>query len=111
MGRRSRLNRDKRKEHAIWSQHQLLTLIKNSSNYTFEQRSRFALHLVKISRRHRIRLPSEVREIICRTCNTLLRYGDNATIRFRNGHKIQTCLSCTSIRRIPFRQGSQEVRA
>ena len=111
MGRRSRLNRDKRKSHAIWSQTQLLSLLKKPSQFTPEQRSRFALHLVKISRRHRIRLPSEVREIVCRTCNTLLIYGDNATIRFRNGQRIQTCLSCTSVRRIPYRQHPQKVKA
>ena len=111
MGRRSRLNRDKRKEHAIWSQNQLLGLLKNPTQFTPAQRSRFALHLVKVSRRHRIRLPSEVREIMCRTCNSLLRYGDNATIRFRNGHKIQTCLSCTSVRRTPYQKHPQKVKA
>ena len=110
MGRRSRLNREKRKSHAIWTQTQLLSLLKKPSQFTPEQRSRFALHLLKVSRRHRIRLPSEVREIMCRACNTLLRYGENATIRFRNGHKIQTCLSCTSVRRIPYRQHSQKVK-
>jgi RNase P subunit RPR2 len=109
--RRSRLNRDKRKGHALWSQSQLLSLIKDPSKYTPEQRSRFAQHLVKVSRRHRLRLPSEAKEIVCRGCNTLLRYGDNASIRIRNGHKIQTCFSCTLIRRIPYRQHSQKVKA
>ena len=109
MGRRSRLNRDKRKGHAIWSQTQLLSLLKNPSQFTPEQRSRFALHLVKVSRRPRIRLPSEVRGIVCRACNTLLHYGDNATIRFRNGYKIQTCLSCTAVRRFPYRNDLQKV--
>ena len=111
MGRRNRLHRDKRKAHAHWSQTQLLSLLKDASTYTPEQRSRFAVHLVKVSRRHRIRLPSEVREIFCRTCNTLLRYGDNASIRFRNGQKIQTCFSCNSIRRIPYHQHSRKVEA
>ena len=109
MGRRNRLHREKRKAHALWSQGQLLSLLKDPSRYTPEQRSRFAVHLVKVSRRHRIRLPKEVGEIVCRACNTLLRYGDNASIRFRNGHKIQTCFSCNSIRRIPYRQHSMKV--
>lgn len=111
MGRRSRLHRDKRKAHALWSQNQLIGLLKDSLTYTPEQRSRFATHLIKVSRRHRIRLPGEVHVLVCKACNTLLRYGDNGSIRFRNGHKIQTCFSCNSIRRIPYRHHSTKVEA
>ena len=111
MGKRRRLNRDKRKAHALWSQSQLLSLLNNPSEFTPEQRSRFAQHLVKVSRRHRLRLPSEAKEIVCRSCHGVLRYGENASMRIRNGIKIQICFSCRTVRRVPYRKGSQKVQA
>ena len=101
MSRRRRL-KDKRRQHALQSRDQLLSMLQDAENHPVEHRKRYARHLFKISRRHRLRLTSEAKEVVCRKCSSLLVQGSTARVRLRNGLKIYTCFSCGHIRRIPY---------
>ncbi|MGQ4913104.1 MAG: ribonuclease P protein component 4 [Candidatus Thorarchaeota archaeon] len=56
----------------------------------------------RIAQRARIKIPSEMRVMICRKCNTLLVPGRTCRVRVRNNrskHVTVTCLNCGTIRR------------
>ena len=102
MGRRRQRLKDKRRQYALQSRDHLLTMLQDVENHPIEHREIYARHLFKISRRHRLRLTNEAKEVVCRKCSSLLVQGSTARIRLRNGLKIYTCLSCGHIRRIPY---------
>ncbi|MBF55298.1 MAG: hypothetical protein CMA99_04025 [Euryarchaeota archaeon] len=103
MGRRRQRQRDMRRQHAVTSQKQLLSLLYDVPNHTLNRRQTYANHLYKISRRHRIRFSNQAKEVVCRKCSTLLVQGTTSRVRLRNGMKVVHCLQCGDIRRIPYK--------
>ena len=103
MSRRRQRQRDKRRQHALASRDRLQLLLYDVKGQPLQHRQLFASHLYKISRRHRIRLSSESKGLICRKCSSLLVYGSTARIRLRNGLKINQCLKCGYTRRVPYK--------
>ncbi|MBF15156.1 MAG: hypothetical protein CMA97_06555 [Euryarchaeota archaeon] len=103
MSRRRQRQRDKRRQHAITSRNNLQTLLYDVSGHSFEHRQTYARHLYKISRRHRLRLSNETKEVLCRKCSTLLAQGSTSRVRLRNGMKIRHCLHCGNVRRTPYK--------
>ena len=103
MARRRQKQREKRRQHAISSRNTLQSLLYDASNQSVGRRSIYARHLFKISRKHRLRFSPEVKQVVCRKCSTLLVAGSTTRIRLRNGIKIQHCLSCGFVRRVPYK--------
>ena len=58
-----------------------------------------ATHLMKISRRHRLRLPPQSELRICKSCWISHRQADTLRVRIKHGQRIVTCLQCQSVRR------------
>ena len=102
MGRRRQRLKDKRRQHASQSRDHLLTMLQDVENHPIEHRKTYARHFFKISRRHRLRLTREAKEVVCRKCSSLLVQGSTARVRLRNGLRIHSCLTCGNVRRIPY---------
>ena len=58
-----------------------------------------AVHLVKTSRRHRLPIPSEGKETVCRKCWAHHVHSSRFRVRIKHGQRIKTCLKCGSVRR------------
>ena len=58
-----------------------------------------ARDLLRVSKRHGVRAESHIRDLICRSCNTVLRPGENARVRIQDGIRRITCLDCGRIHR------------
>ena len=54
----------------------------------------------KISMRHRISLGNEA---YCKKCNTIFIPGKTLRVRIAKGIRLNTCVSCGFMRRIPFK--------
>ena len=59
-----------------------------------------AKHLVRTSRRNRLRVPNDYRRLICKGCSRILKPGINQRIRVRAGMIVRTCLECGRTHRI-----------
>jgi len=110
MGRRRQRLKDKRRQHALQSRDHLLSMLYDVEKNPVEHRKTYARHLFKISRRHRLRLTREAKQVVCRKCSSLLVQGLNARVRLRNGLKIHSCLTCGHVRRTPY-LSEKEVQA
>ncbi|MGB1986198.1 MAG: hypothetical protein ACPIBN_06760 [Candidatus Poseidoniaceae archaeon] len=104
MSRRRQRLRDKRRQHAVSSRDSILSLLYDVGGHSKEHRHRYAKQLHKISRRHRLRFSQHDKEIVCRSCSSLLIAGQTRRIRLRNGMKIIHCMQCGAVRRIPYKQ-------
>ena len=107
MGRRHQRQKGKRRQHAVKSRDRLVNLIYDVQNHPLEHRRLYASHLYKISRRHRLRFTNEAKEVVCRVCSSLMVHGATSRVRLRNGIKIIQCLSCNSIRRLPYKNSTE----
>ena len=58
-----------------------------------------AIHLIKTSQRHRLPVPREVSDRVCRKCWCLHVDSGSFRVRIKAGQRIKTCLKCGSIRR------------
>ena len=57
----------------------------------------------EIGKRNRVRIPSDFRRRICKSCNSPLIPGRTATVRIEKGVLSIKCLKCGRIRRFPFK--------
>ena len=55
--------------------------------------------LLRVSKRDGVSAESHIRDLICRSCNTVLRPGENARVRIQDGIRRITCLDCGRIHR------------
>lgn len=94
--RRSKIDR---REVARSSQIRLIQILENSSQHDDQIVRSSTRHLVKISQRHRLPIPTRARHLFCRRCLSPHRYGENVRVRILAGQRIVTCLECSSIRR------------
>ena len=96
---RRRKSKIDRREVARTSQKSLIHILKNPTQYDDQVVRSSTRHLVKISQRHRLPVPSEARTLFCRSCLVPHRYGENVRIRILAGQRTVTCLECSAIRR------------
>ena len=94
--RRSKIDR---REVARTSQMRLIEILENPSQYDDQIVRSSSRHLVRISQRHRLPIPSTARHLFCRRCLVPHRYGENVRVRILAGQRIVTCLECSNIRR------------
>ena len=95
-GRRRGRDPKSRKNKAKDSINHLSTLIVESDK---EISNLAARDLLRVSKRHGVRAERNIREIICRSCNTILRPGENARVRIQDGIRRLTCLDCGRVHR------------
>jgi ribonuclease P protein subunit RPR2 len=57
----------------------------------------------RISTRHRVSIPKELRRQICKNCGSYLLPGQNCRIRADGNNIIITCLNCGNIKRYPYK--------
>lgn len=100
-GRRKRGSRNKhdRRRVAHINQDRLIRIVQSSELYDVSIRQTAVHHLVKISQRHRLRIPAQVRLLFCRKCYVIHRFGETTRVRIVAGQRIVTCLQCSTVRR------------
>jgi ribonuclease P protein subunit RPR2 len=59
----------------------------------------------KVGTRYNVRLPSEYRELYCRSCSTYWIEGRTVRTRLRTGQRVRTCLTCGRARRVSLARG------
>lgn len=104
MSRRRQRQRDKRRQHAVSSRDSILSLLYDVGGHSMEHRQRYAKQIHKISRRNRLRFSQQDKELVCRSCTSLLVAGETRRVRLRNGIKIIHCTQCGAVRRVPYKQ-------
>jgi ribonuclease P protein subunit RPR2 len=85
----------------------LLELAKKTAPQSIELAQRYVDLARRIGMRYKVRLPPELRRLICRRCKGLIIPGLNARVRIqqrREAHIAITCLSCGGINRIPLKE-------
>ena len=95
-GRRRGRGSKNRKKKAEESIEHLSELIMQSDK---EISNMAARDLLRVSKRHGVRAGSPIRDLICRSCNTVLRPGENTRVRIQDGIRRITCLDCGRIHR------------
>ena len=63
---------------------------------------RYAFLARKISMRHRIRIPGELKRRVCKECGAFLVPGANCRVRTKEHRVVATCLECGRHMRIPY---------
>ena len=107
MRRRRQRQKGKRRQHAVQSSDRLLNLIYDIPSHPLEHREIYATHFHKISRRHRLRFTKKAKEVVCRSCASILTHGLTSRVRLRNGVKIVHCLKCDTVRRVPYKKSME----
>ncbi len=85
--------------NALETQNSLIHLLKHTEPKDSTLARSSVRQILALSRKHRISLPSEAKNLFCRKCEIPFVYGSNVRTRINNGMKIVTCLSCQNIRR------------
>lgn len=57
----------------------------------------------RISMRHRVSIPRELKRSVCKECYAYLKPGSNARVRTDGRNVVITCLKCGGIRRYPYK--------
>jgi ribonuclease P protein subunit RPR2 len=57
----------------------------------------------RISMRHRVGIPGELKKRVCKKCGAFLVTGENSRIRLDGKNVIITCLECGAIKRYPYK--------
>ena len=95
-GRRRGRDSKNRKKKAEESIEHLSKLILQSDREISKLAAR---DLLRVSKRHGVRAESNIRDLLCRSCNTVLRPGENARVRIQDGIRRITCLDCGRVHR------------
>ena len=72
-------------------------------NGDFDLAARYVELILKLSRKHNIRLSREKKYHVCKKCNSFLIPGKNATVRLKKGKVVIKCHMCGSYKRYPYR--------
>lgn len=97
--RRGRSNKEQRRIRAADAQRHLSTILQEPEAYPEGVVESAAVHLVKTSRRHRLPLPTNSRELVCRACWAQHVTSSHFRVRIKHGQRIKTCLKCGTVRR------------
>ena len=100
MGRRKqRRSRQQRGEKAREAQSHLTAILMSPLDHPRDVVESAAVHLSKVSQRHRLSLPSNVQSRVCRKCWGSNSFTSQFRVRIKAGQRIHTCLRCGTIRR------------
>ena len=100
MGRRKqRHSRLQREQKAQRAQSHLTSILLHPLEHPRDVVESAAVHLSKVSQRHRLPLPSLVRSRVCRKCWGSHSFTAQFRVRIKAGQRIHTCLHCGYIRR------------
>lgn len=88
-----------RQKQALGAQHHLIGLLEGHQHLPVELIDSAAVHLMKITRRHRLRLPSTHRHLVCRACWAPHTRSTNVRVRIKAGQRLTTCMVCGDLRR------------
>ena len=69
----------------------------------YELANRYVELILKIAKKHKIRLPRQLKYNICKKCHTFLIPGKNAQVRLKKGKIIIKCENCGSYKRYPIK--------
>ncbi len=69
-----------------------------------ERSSRYAALARRMGMRHRVRLPRELRQKVCRSCNSYLVPGSTSRVRLQKNNICITCLKCGKAMRYPHKR-------
>ncbi|HMK46517.1 MAG TPA: ribonuclease P protein component 4 [Methanocella sp.] len=58
----------------------------------------------RISMRHRVGIPRELKRNVCKQCYCYLKPGSTSRVRTDGRNVIITCISCGGIRRYPYKK-------
>ena len=92
------MRKNKRKKRAL-SARMYLQKILEKPNISTELRKNASNEIWKLSTRHSIGLPRNLKDRYCRKCKNLLFPGYNVKIRIRNKVRYLTCEECGTIKR------------
>ena len=98
---------EKKTEDLIFERiRKLFSLAEKSFEKNPGRSHRYAELIRRLSMRHNVRLPGEIRRRVCRKCNKFLVPGKNCRVRANNRQRavIVTCLECGNIVRYPYRR-------
>ncbi len=96
---RRRTSRQQRGASAKVAQQHLIEILSSPLDHHHEVVDSAAVHLMKISQRHRLSIPSESRHLVCRKCWIAHSIAGRVRVRIKAGQRTTTCLKCGSIRR------------
>jgi len=65
---------------------------------------RYVVLARKLSTRYKVRFTQEQKKKFCKNCNAYLKNGINSRVRLVHGTRVQTCLECTSIKRVIYKK-------
>jgi len=100
MGRRRRRSqKTDRRGNALLAQQHLSSILQTPATVPAEVLDAASVHLIKTSRRHRLPLPAEGRNLVCRACWSHHASPSRFRVRIKAGQRIKTCLRCGSVRR------------
>ncbi len=57
----------------------------------------------RISMRHRVGIPREMKRRICKECGSFLAPGDNCRVRLDGNNILITCTRCGAVKRYPYK--------
>jgi ribonuclease P protein subunit RPR2 len=57
----------------------------------------------RISMRHRVGIPGELKRRVCKGCGSFLVPGNNCRVRLDGNNILITCMKCGAIMRYPYR--------
>lgn len=57
----------------------------------------------RISMRHRVGIPRELKRRVCKGCGSFLVPGENCRIRLDGNNIVITCLECGAVKRYPYK--------
>ena len=95
-GRRKGRDSESRKKRADESISHLSKVMVDSEKDLADLAAR---DLLRISKRHGVRANRKIRDLICRTCKSKLRPGQNARVRIEGGFRKVTCLDSNRVHR------------
>ena len=96
---RRRSSRQQRGAAAVVAQTHLIGILSNPSEHSIDVVDSAAVHLMKVSRRHRLSLPRHSRHLVCRKCWAAHSVSGRVRVRILAGQRTTTCLKCGTIRR------------
>ena len=97
--RNARSKKIKRRQRAKTVQDYLIDVLQSAGKQPAELPNKAAVHLIKSSQRHRLPLPQEGKELVCRKCWSAHTTSTAFRVRIKAGQRIKTCLSCGTVRR------------
>ncbi|AFC99529.1 RNase P subunit Rpp21 [Methanocella conradii HZ254] len=98
---------DKKKPFNVDMAEQRIKRLFKLAEKAYKKRPDLADRYVEISRRismrHRVGIPGELKRKVCKKCGSYLVAGENSRVRLDGKNVIITCLKCGAIKRYPYK--------